>query len=225
MVVKRLIAAFILCASCAPTPPPARTGPTIAVEEDTWQFGTIERGQTVTTEIRIMNRGSDTLSVSLYSTCDCLKATIDSKTIAPHKEAPVVLSYTGDEVKERVTKTVFIDSNDKLTPRTAITVSGVVTQGDVPHIVVIPNPLLFEESEGPDTAILKVINRGRQDLVVEEVRCLGCTTDWNRRQLAREEEAALQVELLPHWEGKQWIEIESNDPIFPLKKVSIVEFK
>jgi len=66
-------------------------------------------------------------------------------------------------------------------------------------------------------------NRGKQELVIRDVRCFGCSGDWTQTVVGGGEEAVLQVELLPDWPDQRWIELDSNDPVSPLRKVSLVE--
>jgi hypothetical protein len=224
MVRSGLVAILILLSSCASSLRSTRSGPSIALDRGKWNVGTIERGETVSTRITIKNQASDTLAFSLYSTCGCLTATVDSRAVPPHAGIPLLLSYTGDEIKERVTKTLFIDSNDPLNPRITITVTGKVTEGKAPHLVVVPDPLLFSESESAGSyRSLAVTNRGKEDLIVKEIRCFGCLTDWSWGMVTGGEETQFQVEILPDWYDKRWIEIESNDPVTPVRKISIVE--
>ena len=130
------------------------------------------------------------------------------------------LSLLGDEVREVTSKTLFVDSNDPIRPRAAITARGRVTEGEGPHLVVTPNPLPVEPaSQGR----LVISNRGKQELVIRDVRCFGCSGDWTQTVVGGGEEAVLQVELLPDWPDQRWIELDSNDPVSPLRKVSLVE--
>ena len=41
--------------------------------------------------------------------------------------------------------------------------------------------------------------------------------------IAGGESSILHVESLPDWSGQRWLEIDSNDPIWPLKKIVLVE--
>ena len=224
MVDRKLILILILLASCASGLSQKGTRASIALEKDTWHFGTIRRGEEVTTSIALRNRGSDTLNVALFSTCDCLTGKVETETLLPRTQTAIFLSYIGDEVKERVTKTVFVDSNDRASPRLTITVTGRVLKGQGPHLVVIPTPLLFEQTDEPGSqAILSIANRGKENLFVEEVRCFGCKSDWSPVEVAEGQELGLRIELLSNWSGQRWIEIESNDPVVPLTKVAIVE--
>jgi hypothetical protein len=135
-----------------------------------------------------------------------------------------MLSYTGETIKDRATKTVFIDSDDKVSPRLTVTATGHVLPGDLPHMVALPDPLLFDKSDSADPLrTLTVSNRGKQDLVIEEIRCFGCTNQWSQTTLPGGEDLELGIGLLPDWQGGRWIEIESNDPVWPMRKVVIVD--
>ena len=219
-----LLAILILLSSCTSSLRSTRSGPSIALDRVTWSVGILQRGETVSTTIIVKNQGSDTLTLSLYSTCDCLTADVDSRAIPPHTAVTLSLSYTGDEIKEKMTKTLFIDSNDPANPRIKVTVTGRVIEGEAPHLVVVPNPLLFSRSESAvPYRSLAVTNKGKDDLVIKDIRCFGCLTDWSRGILTAGEEVRLQVELLPDWDDRRWMEIESNDPVTPVRKISIIE--
>jgi hypothetical protein len=132
----------------------------------------------------------------------------------------------GDEIKERVTKTLFIDSNDPARQRLSISVTGTILPGDLPHMTTVPNPLpVFGSQSGERVANLTITNRGRQDLLISEIRCFGCLSEWTEMELSAGEDTSLQIELLSDWFDKRWIEIESNDPVSPVRKVTIVELE
>jgi len=210
--------------ACAPHPAKQNAGPSLGVETEVWSFGTMERGRTATGTIWVANVGRDTLRLSLHSTCDCLSATPEQVRIPAGKKFTVDLSYMGDEIKDQVTKTIFIDSNDPERPRLAFKVTGTVTTGRAPHLVAIPAPLpLDPAAPAYPRAELKIENRGEETLEISEVTCFGCINTWSQKVLAGGEEAVLDVIPLPDWTDRRWLEIESNDPVQPLKRVMIVE--
>jgi hypothetical protein len=201
-----------------------KAGPLLTVDTRAWSFGTIQRGETATGRISIANPGTDTLRVSLYSTCDCLSAIPKELGVPSHGKVTVDLSYTGDEIKHHVTKTIFIDSNDPENPRLVFTVSGRVTPGKAPHLVVIPDPVPFDPAAPTyPLAVIRIENRGKEALRIYEITCFGCTSTSSRMVLDGGEEALLEVLLLPDWTDGRWLEIESNDPVQPLKKITLVE--
>lgn len=201
-------------------------GPVIVVDRLTWEFGTIKRGETATSEMAVANEGGDTLAISLYSTCDCLTATADVSRIGPGERSTLLLTYIGDEIKDRVTKTLYIDSNDTLNARIIVEVTGTILPGELPHMVVIPNPVAVEKSapDGP-VALLTVSNKGKQPLIIEAIRCFGCIDTWSGAELKGGEKSTFEIELLPGWHDKRWVEIESNDPVSPVRKVAVVELE
>ena len=236
-----LLLSLLLILACAPAKTVKesevkRTGPVVSLSADAWDFGTLKRGETNAGEIVLSNVGTDTLSVSLHPTCDCLEAWMESERLAPGESFPVYLTYLGDEIKDRTTKTLYVDSNDDVNPRIAVKVTGKVIPGDGPHLVVTPDPLLFdpEDPEYPE-ASLDLHNRGIQHLKIIEIRCFGCEVDyWEPVSLAGSGSAmgesaanapvySLKVRKLANWTGTRWIEIETNDPVNPVKKVAILE--
>jgi hypothetical protein len=224
MVARYFLIALCLVAACAQQARRSRTGPSFAIEAESWSFGTIERGETATGGVSIANVGSDTLRLSLYSTCDCLFAEPRETAVAPGEKRTIELSYVGDEIKTDLSKTVFMDSNDPERPRLAFKVTGTVTPGRAPHMVAMPDPLPLDPSDPAyPQAELKFENRGKETLEIGEVTCFGCINTWSQRTLPGGEEAVLEVILLPDWTENRWLEIESNDPVHPLKKITIVE--
>lgn len=216
------LCAALACSTASTTRDMA--GPSIAIGADEWGFGTIERGETAAGRVSIGNTGSDTLNVSLYSTCDCLSAKPEQAAIPPGGKLALELTYTGDEIKHPVTKTVFIDSNDPQSPRITFKVTGTVTPGSRPHLVAVPNPLALDPAAPLyPQAELTIKNRGEETLEILDVTCFGCTNTWGQRVLAGGEEAYLEIMPLPDWDDRRWLEIESNDPVEPLKKITIVE--
>jgi len=225
MVARYLVIVLCVTVACATARiAEEKAGPSLAVGAEEWSFGTVERGETAKGTISIGNTGSDTLSISLYSTCDCLATVPGEAVIPPGRKHSIELIYMGDEIKDPVTKTIFIDSNDPANPRVAFRVTGTVTPGRAPHLVAIPNPLALDPGDPAyPQAELTIRNRGEAALEIFEITCFGCTNAWSQNVLAGGEEAVVEIVPLPDWKDRRWLEIESNDPIQPLKKITIVE--
>jgi hypothetical protein len=217
---------LILAASCAPSVTRKAEGPAIVLDKDVWEFGRLKRGETISTEVKVRNTGTDTLHISLHSTCDCLAASADAEVVAPGGQTSILLSYTGETIKDRATKTLFIDSDDPSSPRLSVTATGQVLPGDLPHMVALPDPILFDKTESADDSrLLTVANRGKQELLIKEIRCFGCLNGWGQTTLGGGEETQIEIELVPDWNDGRWIEIESNDPVWPMRKVVIVDLR
>jgi hypothetical protein len=220
-----LLILFVLGPACAPLGTGKPSGRSLVVGRSAWDFGTLERGESASEEIPLSNRGPDTLHVSLKPSCACVRADPEQITLPPGGSARVKVTYTGEEIKSRVTKTVFIDSHDPVDPRSVFTLTGTVRPGRAPYLVALPDPLALDPSSPSyPAAELEVTNRGMEVLRMTAVTCFGCTTTWTHLELAPGEEAMLEVTPVPGWTGRRWLEIESNDPLQPVKRISIVEF-
>jgi hypothetical protein len=93
-------------------------------------------------------------------------------------------------------------------------------------MVVIPNPLPVEvSSSGESAASLTLTNRGELPLVISGIHCFGCVDDWTYSEVRAGEKITLRIDLLPDWHDKRWLEIESNDPVSPVRKVAIIELE
>ena len=225
-----ILGAALALPSCAPPRVPAAAGPSVSFKTEAWDFGTIRRGETARTKIELANPGTDTLRVTVSPSCDCLKAAPESAFVPPGKSAIVSLSFLGYEIKDATTKTLFIDTNDPTRRRIALTVTGHVVQGPGPDIVILPNPMPAYGAPGaaptePRHGDLTVRNAGREDLIVKEVRCFGCIADPTALSIRPASEAAIKISTVPGWQDGRWIELESNDPLFPTKRISIVEMQ
>lgn len=192
----------------------------VTLEKDTWDFGIIKRGEVAHTKIRLFNNAPRDLGFSLYPTCDCLEAIADSDSLKAHTAIDISISYTGDEIKEKVTKTLYIDVFDHISQRLILNVTGTVIPGDKPHLVAIPSPVLIESND--DSAYLQIGNRGLEELIVFDIKGFGCTTDFRSLHLNSGETVEIRLSLVEGWKGNRWIEIESNDAVYPLKKVSVL---
>ncbi len=199
-------------------------GGPLTVETTTWRFGSIERGETVTHTIRLTNEGEEPLAVSAHSSCGCLTAGLDREVLPPGETAELRLSFTGETIAEKVTKTVYVDASGPAAQRIVLTVTGEVTRGDAPYLYTTPSMLLVEKKvDAYEPARLRVANRGGGELEVTEVRCFGCVASPGRFTLGADEEVEIEVGLAEAWTGRErWLEIDSNDPVGGTRKVPLV---
>lgn len=215
-----IVIALVVTAGCSQIQ--ERRRPNVVVDPEVWNFGTIERGETVKGRVTIRNYTDTTFSISVHSTCDCLRASTDKDVLRPRGETQINLSYLGDVIKERVSKTVFVKLNGTTPRQLKIDVTGTVIPGEKPHLSILPNPIPIERSKGTSN-LLEISNLGQEELAIDQIRCYGCKTNAVSLKLGSGEKAVIVVDLLTQWEGKRWLEIESNDPVTPLRKIAIIE--
>ncbi len=210
--------ALVLVISLSSCAPRISQNKQVTLERDFWDFGILKRGEIAQTKVRLLNPTSTNFGFSLYSTCDCLSATAESDSLPAGGCVEISLSYIGDEIKEKVTKTLYIDLFNGFSQRLVLTVTGRIVPSDKPHLAVTPNPVLIESGDG--SAYLQVSNRGLEELVIYDIKGFGCTTDYRSLSLNSGETIEIRLNLVEGWKGNRWIEIESNDPVYPLKKIS-----
>ncbi len=215
-----IVAVATLFASC--TYPLRKHESGIFVEPRVWDFGTVKRGETVTGKVILRNFTDTTFTVSVYSTCDCLEASLEAEEISPNTSITISLSYLGDAVKEHVSKSLFVKLNNSAERQLRVDVTGKVIPGEKPHLVALPNPIPIERSHGTSN-FLEISNRGKEELAISQIRCYGCESNAMNLRLGSGEKAVIVVKLVPEWQGKRWLEIESNDPVTPLRKIAIIE--
>lgn len=101
--------------------------PDINVEEWIWNFGTIEQRQTIKHKFIIQNRGeADLIINAVRSTCACTAVLSTPNLIKPGEKAEIEVSFYSDYRAGRVTKHVYVDSNDPDQPWIKLTITGVV---------------------------------------------------------------------------------------------------
>jgi|GEM_PF-3362259 len=208
-----------------PAPPGGGThGVAITTESAVWDFGSIKRGETVTHTMMLRNNTEHALVLDVHTSCDCLNAEFEDSLVPGESARELRISFMGDVIKERTTKTIQVDVRDQPEEKVKITVTGRVTKGDGPHIEVLPTILLFEKAEDAYwPARLRVMNAGRADLEITEMRCFGCVASHGDFLLEEDEEIEIEVMLEEEWpEENRWLEIDSNDPVDEIKKVPLV---
>ncbi len=96
--------------------------------ETSYDFGTALQNSEVKHVFKFKNIGSDTLRISdVKTSCGCTAAE-SSKIIPPQKEGQIVVSYHTGRNLGKVSKTVYIYSNDVEAPQRSVSLHGMVIQ-------------------------------------------------------------------------------------------------
>jgi len=223
----------LIAASCSSTarknePAPnteagATGGNALAIEITEWDFGSMKRGETATRDVALTNDGAAAIEVTAHSTCSCLTAEPESQMLGAGESGNLLLSFLGEDIKEKATKTVYIEAGDPAAGRARITVTGRVEPGDGPHLQCLPSPLLFEKTgDMYEPALLRVTNRGRAALTVSDMLCFGCDVSEKAFTLGSNEGIEIEVSLADGWTGSRWLEVVSNDTVQETRKISLV---
>lgn len=110
------------------------TGPEIALDKSEHDFGDVQVGDVVETQLRVINAGDATLVIDeVRTSCGCTTAVSRGKEVPPGQETEIAVSY--DSVGQspgRKTQSVLIHTNDAKNP-----VSKVQIYVNVVHPIVI----------------------------------------------------------------------------------------
>jgi hypothetical protein len=101
-------------------------GPKIQFAETSFDFGTAAQNTAVKHLFKFKNVGTDTLKITQVKTsCGCTAAE-SSKIIAPQKDGQIEVTYNTGTNVGKVSKTVYVFSNDVESPQRSISIHGVV---------------------------------------------------------------------------------------------------
>ena len=101
-------------------------GPKIQLAETAYDFGTVTQGPAIKHTFKFKNVGTDTLRIEQVKTsCGCTAAE-SSKIIAPQGEGQIAVTFNTANQMGKVSKTVFIYSNDVEAKQRSLTIHGVV---------------------------------------------------------------------------------------------------
>jgi hypothetical protein len=106
---------------------PVATGPKIAFETPTYEFGRAKSGEPVKHTFIFTNIGSETLEVkNVRPGCGCTTAGEWTKNVEPGKTGHIPIQVNTANFNGPIMKNVSVDSNDKSAPTTVLYLKGTV---------------------------------------------------------------------------------------------------
>ncbi len=109
--------------------------PNITFAHTEYNFGSINQGEKVEYIFTFTNTGKDVLVIeSARPTCGCTAAILSSKEIAPGEEGKIQATFNSKNFLGRVSKTIFVKSNDPDEPTVKLKLAGRIES----EVVVIP---------------------------------------------------------------------------------------
>ncbi len=101
-------------------------GPKIQFAETSFDFGTAAQNTAVKHLFKFKNVGTDTLKITQVKTsCGCTAAE-SSKIIPPQKDGQIEVTYSTGSNMGKVSKTIYVFSNDVEAPQRSVSIHGVV---------------------------------------------------------------------------------------------------
>jgi len=162
---------FTIVIGCLGLGPPAlKAGgtPKIKVDEKVFDFGVIYRGGSAEHNFVISNEGNDTLRINnVRSSCGCTAAILDRKILGPGEQTKLKAAFSSGRFKGKVTKKVFVYTNDPETPITTLEVTGEIKV----DLEVSPSMIYFSGLKAGDRLERKISlkNLSSSPITIQEI--------------------------------------------------------
>ena len=148
----------------------AAKAPRIAFKEGAWDFGKVKEGVALSHEFVFKNTGdADLVIEKVRTSCGCTAALVSDKTVAPGREGKIGINFDTRSYAGKVTKYVYVDTNDPAEPNKELTVTADIEVPPRPRIDVVPYNidlgLLLEGEEIKGRFVLS--NAGELELKAE----------------------------------------------------------
>ncbi|MBM3297202.1 MAG: DUF1573 domain-containing protein [Candidatus Aminicenantes bacterium] len=144
--------------------------PKIAFDRETWDFGRVKQGDNLEFEFLFRNEGRSVLVIDkVETTCGCTAALVSENKVEPGKQGRIKVAFATAGYGGRVTKHIFVRSNDPDRRRVQLAVTADIDTPPQPKFDIAPFNVelgLLLEGE-PLEADLVLRNRGERELVVE----------------------------------------------------------
>jgi hypothetical protein len=144
--------------------------PKISLDKESYDYGPVQYGHTVTQEFTVTNTGDQTLVIQrLRSSCGCTKAIKGSKSIPPGGKTKVVASFNTNGLSPgRKRQSIFVDSNDPERPSVRLTLrADVVRELDIDKASLVKRlPAYVETVSFP----VKISNSSDKPYTVKGIR-------------------------------------------------------
>lgn len=198
--------------------------PRIKFKELVRDFGQVKQGEILSHEFVFTNEGDSTLLIKKVSTsCGCAAALLSDEKLAPGKQGKIEVKFDTRGYGDRVSKYIFVDSNDPGQARVQLEVSADIEVPPAPKIDIDPYNydgglvVAGDELRAP----LKIMNKGELELRVEfnhrnAAFFLGEKPAPSPLKIAAKKETTVEVRIPTRDRTgtvREYILIKSNDPM------------
>jgi len=207
--------------------------PKLIIQQNSFDFGAIKQGETVSHTFVLTNSGGDLLKINnVQASCGCTAAVPEKNELAPGESTNLPVRFNSTGRMGNQVKTVKIFSNDPQSPEMTITISGNVVAGEqsgaVPTIYFSETQHDFGKvSEGEKiNYTFRFSNKGQAVLIIKDVKSsCGCTAALlSTSNIKPGQEGTIKVEFdTKNRSGKnsKTVTVQSNDPKDPTKILTI----
>ncbi len=201
--------------------------PKIQLAEGTsFEFGDVISGGKVTKEITVKNVGTDTLHIKdVRAQCGCTATLLKEKSIAPSHESKLSVTFNAAGYKSgKVTKHVYVDSDDPTTPTLTVEFQPNVIQ----LIEVVPTMLSFNnakiDTQLTRTVTIKNTSKDSINILSVENNFDGLNVSLSKMNLAPGDSSVLTGELVTKKAGSYQTVVNVLTDHPSLSKVEVKAF-
>jgi uncharacterized cupredoxin-like copper-binding protein len=198
--------------------------PKLVLQQNSFDFGDIKQGETVSHTFVLTNSGGDLLKITnVQASCGCTAASPEKSELAPGESTDLTVKFNSTGRMGKQLKTVKIYTNDPESPEMTLTINGNVVTGEqtgtVPTIYFPETQHDFGQvSEGEKVNYtFRFVNKGQSELVIKDVKSsCGCTAALlSSNNIKPGQEGTIKVEFdTKNRSGKnsKTVTVQSNDP-------------
>ena len=99
-------------------------GPKIEFESMVYDFGKVGPGQKLLGEFKFTNTGDAPLKITKVEKCCGAVTKLDKDELAPGESGVLKVQYTSSRTANKIMKRLYVNSNDKETPRSTLTIKA-----------------------------------------------------------------------------------------------------
>jgi uncharacterized cupredoxin-like copper-binding protein len=206
--------------------------PKLVLQQNSFDFGDIKQGETVSHTFVLTNSGGDLLKITnVQASCGCTAAVPEKNELAPGESTNLPVKFNSTGRMGLQTKTVKIFTNDPQSPEMTLTISGKIVTGEQSGVPTIHFPETQHDfgkvSEGEKiNYTFRFVNKGQSELLIKDVKSsCGCTAALlSSSNVKPGQEGTIKVEFdTKNRSGKnsKTITVQSNDPKDPTKILTI----
>jgi len=128
---------------------PGMPHPSVAIDEETFNFGVFEKEQTGEHAFTIRNTGSGNLTLEvLNKSCSCTSVDLSRRSVSPGQDAKITMHWKPNNAGGSYRQGVEIGTNDPTRPRFQLFVEGVYSA----PIIASPNPVQINAFSGQEAS-------------------------------------------------------------------------
>ena len=148
------------------------TPPKMVLSEVEWDFGVVKPNEKPAKVITIKNEGDEDLLIEkVRASCGCVKTSLSTKRIKSGKSVELTITFDTTGYDGKVSKDIFITSNDFQEPEKRMRVSVEVEHQPNPIFNLSPtewNLSLISQGDKPSLSLM-IENSGDKDLVIDKI--------------------------------------------------------